>query len=139
MFCTNCGAEIPDGTIICPKCGVPTNSTQTTTAAPGSKKAPKSVGGFICGLLGFLLDWFPLLGLIFSIVGVALCGSGKKEVAKNPQAYTGTGMLTAGQVLGVIGIVVSAIALIFTLVWCIILGNGGFFSLMEELIDLLDL
>lgn len=101
--------------------------------------APKSVGGFICGLLGFLLEWFPLIGLILSIVGVALCSKGKKEVAKDPQAYTGTGLLTAGQVLGIIGIVVGAIALIFTLIWCIILGNGGFFSLMEEMINLLDL
>lgn len=139
MFCTNCGAEIPSGTIICPQCGVPTNSTQTTTTAHGSKMAPKSVGGFICGLLGFLLEWLPLIGLILSIVGVALCSNGKKEVAKDPQAYTGTGLLTAGQVLGIIGIVVGAIALIFTLIWCIILGNGGFFSLMEEMIDLLDL
>lgn len=108
-------------------------------AAPGSKKAPKSVSGFVCGLLGLLLDWFPLLGLILSIVGVALCCSGKKEVAKDPQAYTGTGMLTAGQVLGIIGIVVSAIVLVFTLVWCVILGYGGFFFLMEEMIDLMDL
>lgn len=139
MFCTSCGAEILDGTIICPQCGVPTNSIQTTTAAPGSKKAPKSVGGFICSLLGFLLDWFPLLGLILSIVGVTLCCKGKAEVAKDPQAYTGAGMLTAGQVLGIIGIVVGSITLVSTLVWCIILGNGGFFSVMEEMIDIWDL
>lgn len=138
MYCPNCGAEIADGSKICPKCGVSTDQNNVINTAT-NVRAPKSVGGFVCSLLGFLLDWIPLVGLILSIVGVALCGSGKKEVNKNPQRYSGTGLLTAGQVLGIIGIVVSSFALIFTVIWGIILGNGGFFSLMEEFVDILDL
>lgn len=138
MYCPNCGAEIPDGTLICPKCGVPTSKNSTSTTSQ-IERAPKSIGGFICGLLGFLLDWLPVVGLVLSIVGVALCGSGKKEVQKNPSAYASTGLLTAGQVLGIIGIIASSIVLIATLVWGIILGNGGFFSILESILELCDL
>jgi len=135
MYCPNCGAEIPDGASVCLKCGVPIPSNNASSLAQ-IQRAPKSIGGFICGLLGFLLDWLPVVGLILSIVGVALCGNGKKEVQKNPSSYENTGLLTAGLVLGIIGIVASSIVLLVTLVWGIILGNGGFFSILEELIDL---
>lgn len=139
MFCANCGAEIPDGTLVCPKCGVPINSINQTSVSVSEVKAPKSVGGFVCGLLGFILDCFPVLGLVLSIVGVALCSSGRKIVSKNPMAYTGTGLLTAGLVLGIIGIVVGSIVSVATLVWGILLGNGGFFSIMEAIINLSNL
>ena len=136
MFCKNCGAEIPDNAVVCPKCGVATSSTPTVTEL---QRAPKSIGGFICGLLGFLLDWVPIVGFVLSIVGVALCGSGKNAVRSNPQAYGSTGLLTAGQVLGIIGIVASSIMLIITLIWGVILGGGGLFYFMDDILDILDL
>ena len=131
MFCKNCGAEIPDNAVVCPKCGVATSSEpKVTPTVTELQRAPKSIGGFICGLLGFLLDW---------VVGVALCGSGKNAVRSNPQAYGSTGLLTAGQVLGIIGIVASSIMLIITLIWGVILGGGGLFYFMDDILDILDL
>ncbi len=140
MFCKNCGAEIPDNAVVCPKCGVATSSEpKVTPTVTELQRAPKSIGGFICGLLGFLLDWVPIVGFVLSIVGAALCGSGKNAVRSNPQAYGSTGLLTAGQVLGIIGIVASSIMLIITLIWGVILGGGGLFYFMDDILDILDL
>lgn len=68
MFCKNCGAEIPDNAVVCPKCGVATSSEpKVTPTVTELQRAPKSIGGFICGLLGFLLDWFQLSVLFFPL------------------------------------------------------------------------
>lgn len=89
--------------------------------------APKSIGGFVCGLLGFILCGAPLVGLILSIVGTALCGSAKKAARQHPSQYKGNGYIIAGQVLGIIGIVCSSIMTVMTVIWGIIMGEGLFY------------
>ena len=56
MYCRNCGAEIDDKAVICPKCVVAQNDVQTAGA---------DNGGFGWGLLGFCI---PLVGLILFLV-----------------------------------------------------------------------
>ena len=124
MKCRNCGAEMPEGTNFCPACGssqVVNNGTQT---------APGAVVGFILGLLGMCFVWFPLAGLPLSIIGVAISGKGKKKVEMNPSGYTGAGLLTAGQVMGIIGIIISAIYLVILLIGGALLG-GSLSSFMD--------
>ena len=51
MFCTNCGANLPDGTVFCTSCGAPMNASaepvatayapETTASAPQTKEATK--------------------------------------------------------------------------------------------------
>lgn len=54
-FCKNCGAQIDDRAVVCPKCGVP-QATQPATV---------DNGGFLWGLLGCCI---PLVGLILFLV-----------------------------------------------------------------------
>lgn len=54
-FCRNCGAEIDDRAVMCPKCGV----------MQDTKPAVNDNGGFGWGLLGFCI---PLVGLILFLV-----------------------------------------------------------------------
>ncbi len=54
-FCKNCGSEIDDKAVICPKCGV----------AQNSNPAVVDNGGFGYGLLGCCI---PLIGLILWLV-----------------------------------------------------------------------
>ena len=145
MFCKQCGAEIPEGSQWCPKCGAqqgassPTiNQMQNQPVNAQPQTAPGSVSGFILSLAGFLFDWIPIAGLVLSIVGVAICGKGKKQVASNPGAYTNTGLLTAGHIIGIIGIVCGAIYLVIWLIWGLILG-GGSLMLFDYIKDMADL
>lgn len=129
MFCSKCGAEIPEGAQWCPKCGAqqgaptqPQPQSQPVNSQP--QTAPGAVAGFILSLAGLLMDWVPIAGLVLSIIGTVICGKGKKQVAANPSAYTNTGLLTAGHVIGVIGIVGGAIYLVIWLIYALIFGGG---------------
>ena len=128
-YCSTCGAEIHDSAVVCPKCGV---STKQQALGQPIEKAPNSVSGFVFGLLGFMLEWIPIAGFVLSIIGVSLCSKGKKAVLLNPTRYTGTGFLTAGYILGIIGIILSSFVLLVTIVWGIFLGEG-FWALFELL------
>lgn len=57
MYCPNCGEQIDDKAVICPKCGVPVKSNASSAADDAPSK------GF--AVLGF---FFPLIGLILYIV-----------------------------------------------------------------------
>ena len=54
-FCKNCGAQIDDRAVICPKCGVPQNDTPPVV----------DNGGFGWGLLGCCV---PIAGLILFLI-----------------------------------------------------------------------
>lgn len=141
MFCSKCGAEIPDGTQWCPKCGAQQGAAAQTpvqTANAQPQTAPGAVVGFILSLAGLFVDWIPVAGLVLSIIGTSICGKGKKQVAANPSAYTNTGLLSAGHVIGIIGIVCGAVYLVIWLIYAVILGGGtlmlfDFISEMSQL------
>lgn len=139
MFCSKCGAEIPDGSQWCPKCGAQQGvqaPVQPVSTQP--QTAPGSIAGFILSLAGFLVDWIPIAGLVLSIIGTVICGKGKKQVAANPSAYNNTGLLTAGHIIGIIGIVAGAIYLVIWLIYAVILGGGTLmlFDFISEMADM---
>ena len=104
-FCTNCGNELDDRAIMCPKCGVAL--TQTTNASNGSSSNGMAIAGFI---LSFFI---PLLGLIFSILGLK----------RSKETNNGKGLSTAG-------IIISCITMVITLIIGIIS-----FSAVSDTID----
>lgn len=95
-FCSHCGNELVDEAVICPKCGV---STGQNSVVGNNNNASNGMA-----TAGFILSFFiPLLGLIFSILGLK----------KVKETNTGKGLSTAG-------IIISSIALFITLVVTII-------------------
>lgn len=90
-FCTNCGNELDDRAIMCPKCGVAL--TQTTNASNGSSSNGMAIAGFI---LSFFI---PLLGLIFSIIGLK----------RSKETNNGKGLSTAGIIISCINMVITII------------------------------
>ena len=129
MFCRNCGAQLPDDSKFCYKCGTPTHlaeqkdqivtkddydpfeplvspTTNNSTTPPQPQAQPQNTTPSaadegIFGLVGFILAFFcPIVGLIFSIIGMT-----KKK---------NNGLATAGFVLSilftVIAIIIIAIA-----------------------------
>lgn len=104
-FCTNCGNELDDRAIMCPKCGVAL--TQTTNASNGSSSNGMAIAGFV---LSFFI---PLLGLIFSIIGLK----------RSKETNNGKGLSTAG-------IIISCITMVITIIMGIIS-----FSAVNDTID----
>ncbi len=104
-FCTNCGNELDDRAIMCPKCGIAL--TQTTNASNGSSSNGMAIAGFV---LSFFI---PLLGLIFSILGLK----------RSKETNNGKGLSTAG-------IIISCITMVITLIIGIIS-----FSAVSDTID----
>lgn len=104
-FCTNCGNELDDRAIMCPKCGVAL--TQTTNASNGSSSNGMAIAGFI---LSFFI---PLLGLIFSIIGLK----------RSKETNNGKGLSTAG-------IIISCVTMVITIIMGIIS-----FSAVSDTID----
>ena len=94
-FCTNCGNELDDRAIMCPKCGVAL--TQTTNVSNGTSSNGMAIAGFI---LSFFI---PLLGLIFSIIGLK----------RSKETNNGKGLSTAG-------IIISCVIMVITIIMGII-------------------
>lgn len=80
MFCKNCGGEIDDKAVICPKCGV----------AQGNISINADNGGFLWGLLGCCI---PVVGLILFLVW--------KDTKPNTAKAAGIGALVS-VVIGVL-------------------------------------
>lgn len=104
-FCTNCGNELDDRAIMCPKCGIAL--TQTVANSGQTQSNGMAIAGFV---LSFFI---PLLGLIFSILGLK----------RSKETNNGKGLSTAG-------IIISCITMVITLIIGIIS-----FSAVNDTID----
>lgn len=104
-FCTNCGNELDDRAIMCPKCGIAL--TQTVANSGQTQSNGMAIAGFV---LSFFI---PLLGLIFSILGLK----------RSKETNNGKGLSTAG-------IIISCITMVITLIIGIIS-----FSAVSDTID----
>jgi hypothetical protein len=74
------------------------------TAPQPVKNSPMAVAGFVCSLLGLICcgPLFPVLGLVFSIVGLS-------EIKRNPQQFTGGSLAVAGIVLSILKLLIIAL------------------------------
>lgn len=93
MKCKRCGSMIPNGTNACPNCGTPV-----------PRKNTAAVIGFIFGIVGLLLCWIPLLGLLGVITGLvlSLIGVTKKNASSKGMAIAGISLSSVGILIGII-------------------------------------
>ena len=132
MFCTKCGANLPDGTAFCSSCGrpqgQPANAQQPQEQQPAQGQpyaqqpyylpinpAPTNgmaIAGLACSLFGVTC----LFGLIFSIVGLV---QSKKHPSK------------PGRGLAIAGIIISScfvLLYVAIIVFAIIMENAYSYS-----------
>lgn len=50
MFCKNCGSQIADAAVVCPKCGVPVSGKAVSVEAGASPVKNHMVGAILCTL-----------------------------------------------------------------------------------------
>jgi hypothetical protein len=60
------------------------------------------VAGFVTGLLGLLLFWIPVLGIVLALLGVCLGGAG---ISSGKRRGASTGLAIAGLVLGLVALI----------------------------------
>lgn len=117
MFCKYCGGQIADGALFCPNCGAKQTSSndsvqkeqytesnyQQATDYNENTSAPQENRKNVMAILGFIFSFFiPLLGLIFSIIGLS----------KSKQTLSGKGFAVAGIIISVVTMVINLITLI---------------------------
>ena len=111
-FCPRCGSELKEGEVFCTSCGTRVIAEQPMPQMPQYQQpmyygAQPSNG---MAIAGFILSFiFPLLGLIFSIVGYS-----KGKYLNN-----------SGKGLALAGIIISAIFMVIGLIVSIILISEG--------------
>jgi hypothetical protein len=146
-FCSKCGAEIPEGSKFCAKCGTPVNGDpsgksqqpeqqhdiQPTGSNGHSGMADNghglAVGSLVCGIIA-VVCWFfgygSFLSIVLGIVGLVLAGNAKK-------AGNDEGMRTAGFVLSLLGLIGGIIVFFYLVVVLAFVGATaqGLFNLLR--------
>jgi|SRR5690606_1731175 len=83
------------------------------------QKLPNSTLILVFGILSILTCCcYGIIGLILGIVTIVLASKATKLYAENPELYTGIQNVKTGKILAIIGIVLSALYLLFT-IWAI--------------------
>lgn len=127
MFCTNCGAQINDGTKFCPKCGVQVGGEQAPVVTPVEPVTPvyaepvmrvkpkndTSTSILVLGILALALCELGIPGIILGAIAKKKAG---QFVADNGVLY---GKAKVGRILGNFGFI---IGIVMTVFWVIYIG-----------------
>ena len=89
------------------------------------QNAPYAVAALVLGICSLLFGCF-FVGFVCGIVGVVLANKGLAAYNLSPAQYSGYGMLKAGKMTSVLGIVFGAIYLLYYIIAVAILGAAGF-------------
>ena len=89
------------------------------------QNAPYAVAALVLGICSLLFGCF-FVGFVCGIIGAVLANKGLAAYNQNPALYTGYGMLKAGKVTSILGIVFGAIYLVYYIIAVVILGAAGF-------------
>lgn len=134
MYCRSCGSFIPEGQPNCPNCGTPCSQSafqqpvvqpiqqayeQSAYRQPVENNTPPvrrngfAVAGLILGIVALCLCWVPILDIILGFIGLAfsIFGILKKNLG--------------GKIISFVGLGLSVVAVIFSLVIWISLYNLG--------------
>jgi hypothetical protein len=113
MFCPNCARPNPDSLAVCLACGAP---LPRIGVFPGPAILPTQTSGM--AVAGFVLAFlFPILGLIFSILGYRECRRGGGQVG-------GEGLALAGIILSSIFLVIALMMMVMLMSFMTSLSGG---------------
>ena len=85
MYCQKCGAEMPDGSKVCPKCGAQQGVQSSATTATIEKPKKKKIGLWIA------------LGIVAIIIIAAVVGGGKDDNSTTTSGANGAKAATTEQ------------------------------------------
>lgn len=89
--------------------------------------APNSVVALVLGITSIVFGC-AIVGFVCGIVGLIYANKGLKEYNENPQLYNGNGMLNAGKVTSIIGIIFGGLTLLYIV---LAVGFAGIATAMD--------
>lgn len=95
------------------------------------KTAPNSVAALVLGICSIVFGCF-FVGLICGIIGLIMAKNGLNSYNSSPEEYDGNGMLKAGKITSIIGIVLGSLYIIYYIFAVLIIGSTAL-SFMEIL------
>ena len=108
MFCKNCGSEINDNAVVCPKCGVATENLNRAQEPEVKKTNVCAILGFVFAILYWVFAYIPVVGgyisWILFIAGFVLSIVGIQNAKKKGQNLKG---------LAIAGLVICCVELVF--------------------------
>ncbi|HTC92724.1 MAG TPA: DUF4190 domain-containing protein [Terriglobales bacterium] len=117
MFCPNCGANIADGSTVCPQCGKPINAPQVPSSAaapaapaayppgaygqprPDAKTDGKATASLVLGILSFFC-----FSVLAGIPAIILGHMSRGNIRKSMGRLKGDGMALTGLILGYLSV-----------------------------------
>lgn len=114
-YCRNCGSKISEEAAYCPNCGArcakedPSVQQQPVVA----KTEPMAIAALIMGLLT-IFSYYG--GVLTGILAIVFAKSAKRKIEASKGLLDGTGMATAGQVIGTIGLIFWGVILFLAII-----------------------
>ena len=115
MICNQCGAQLPEGTTVCPNCGAALNAQPQYQQPFQAQPVAAQPNILVFGILSLVFSG--IVGLILGIVGRK---KGKAFVAQGGQL---TGGSKVGFILSLVGIIVSIVAIVIIVIYAIAAGS----------------
>jgi hypothetical protein len=103
----------------------PTGGAAGYGGAGAPRNDTKAVLALVLGVAGVLLGWCCFLFGAASIAAIILGRISEREIAASRGALSGAGMARAGFVLGIVGLVLTLVALAVS-IYLFATGAGGF-------------
>lgn len=95
---------------------------------------PNSTMILVFGILSILTCCcYGVIGLIFGIIALVMAGKAKRIYLAEPDLYRGYNNVKTGRILAIIGIVLSALYLIFTIIALAFYGIEGLQEMQQEM------
>ena len=88
--------------------------------------APYAVASLVLGICSLLFGCWGA-GLVCGIIGLVLSKKGFAAYNETPGQYAGFGMLNAGKIMSIIGIVSGALSIVFWIIYVAIVGMSLLF------------
>ena len=101
MFCPKCGAQNPDDSQFCSKCGAglvqaaaPAPPPAAAPVAAGARTSGMAIAALVMGIISIFINPLAILAIIFGGIGISQTG-------KDP-TLKGKGMAVAGLAIGIV-------------------------------------
>lgn len=100
------------------------------------QKLPNSTLILVFGILSIVTCCcYGFIGLILGIIAIVLANKATKLYAENPETYTGFQNVKTGRILAIIGVVLSAIYLLYVIYMFATIGYDGIMDRYNEAME----